>query len=114
MGIFRRRARKAVEQPVSIVIDQAGARRLFRGEVTHHVRWDDLEQVAIRTTDDGPFAEDLFWVLLGRWGSGFVVPAGLVPDGFLARLQQLPGFDNEAVTDAMQSIDDAVFVAWRK
>lgn len=114
MGIFRRKARGAPAQTVAIVFDDRGARRLYNGETTHRVLWSDLERVAIRTTDDGPAAEDLFWVLLGSRGSGFVIPAGLVPDGLVTRLQQLPGFDNEALIRAMQSIDDAVFECWRR
>jgi hypothetical protein len=96
-----------------IAFDDDGARRLYCGETTHRVRWVDLERVAIRTTGDGPFAEDLFWVLLGSRGTGFVIPSALVPDGLILRLQELPGFDNEAVIRAMQSIDDAVFECWR-
>jgi len=43
-----------------------------------------------------------------------VIPSALVPDGLVTRLQQLPGFDNDAVVQAMQSIEENVFVAWRK
>ena len=114
MGIFRRRTRDAADHSVAIVVDDEGARRLYRGETTHRVSWADLERVALRTTDDGPYAEDLFWVLVGGRGTGFVIPSSLVPDGMLARLQELPGFDNEAVLQAMQSVTENVFVAWRK
>lgn len=114
MRIFRRRSRNSAEDSVEIVFDDDGARRLYRGETTHRVNWAELERVAIRTTDDGPFAEDLFWVLLGSRGTGFVIPSALVPDGLVTRLQQLPGFDNDAVVQAMQSIEENVFVAWRK
>ncbi|RNL80913.1 hypothetical protein [Nocardioides marmorisolisilvae] len=113
MGIFRRRTRNA-EHSVEIVFDDEGARRLYRGETTHRVSWADLERVALRTTDDGPFAEDLFWVLVGSRGTGFVIPSSLIPHGMVERLQQLPGFDNEAVIQAMQSVTENVFVAWRR
>lgn len=114
MSFFRRRARGEAVSTVAFVFDDEDARRLYRGETTHRVRWADLDRVAIRTTDDGPFAEDVFWVLLGTHENGFVVPANLAPDGFLERLQQLPGFDSAAVIEAMQSIEENVFVCWRK
>jgi len=114
MGIFRRRTRNAAANSVAIVFDDEGARRLYLGETTHRVSWAELERIAIRTTDDGPFAEDLFWVLLGSGGTGFVIPSALVPDGLVERLQQLPGFDNHAVIEAMQSVTENVFVAWRR
>jgi hypothetical protein len=114
MGIFRKRSRSRPLPSVVIAFDDEGARRLYRGETTHRVRWVDLERIAIRTTDDGPFAEDLFWVLLGSRGSGFVIPSALVSAELIMRLQQFPGFDNEAMIRAMQSIDNAVFECWRR
>ena len=113
MGIFRRRTRDATDS-VAIEFDDDGARRLYRGEITHRVSWAELERVAIRTTEDGPFSEDLFWVLVGSRGTGFVIPSALVPDRLVERLQQLPGFDNGAVIEAMQSVTENVFVLWRR
>jgi hypothetical protein len=79
------------------------------------VAWDDLLEVAILTTADGPFTEDVFFVLVGRGGTGCVVPQG-APEGsqLQERLQRLPGFDNKAVIRAMSSADDATFVCWRR
>ena len=36
--------------------------------------WNDLEKVEVVTTDEGPFAPDVFWVLHGRSG-GCAVPS---------------------------------------
>lgn len=114
MGIFTRRARRPSAQSVTIEVDDEGARRVYLGETTHRVRWAELEHVAIRTTADGPYAEDVFWILIGSRGTGFVVPSGIASSELVARLQRLPGFDNQAVVRAMGSIDDAVFECWRK
>ena len=84
-----------------------------RGE-TETVRWDDLQEVGIVTTDEGPAAEDVFWILLGANGR-CAVPGGA--DGMkelLARLQQLPGFDNGAVIKAMGSTANANFLCWKR
>src|SRR5262249_42904855 len=79
------------------------------------VAWNDLQGVAIMTTSEGPFAEDVYFVLAGRDGTGCVVPQG-APEStaLLHRLQALPGFDNEAVIQAMSCAHDATFVCWRK
>ena len=42
---------------------------------TESVRWDDLQRVAIQTTDQGPWFEDVWWVLVGAEG-GCLVPQG--------------------------------------
>ena len=78
------------------------------------VAWDDLKEVVIVTTDKGPFATDVFWLLVGESG-GCVVPQGAAGEGaLLERLQALPGFDNEAVIRAMGSVENNRFVCWKK
>ena len=78
------------------------------------VGWAELETIEIVTTDDGPFAPDVFWVLRGRH-SGCAVPQGATGDRLLLeRLQALPGFDNNAVIDAMSSTSNRRFLCWQK
>lgn len=75
------------------------------------VGWDDLQAVTVETTDVGPFAPDVFWILAGSSaGSSCVIPHGATGAGtLLERLQQLPGFDNEAFIEAMASADNRQF-----
>ena len=78
------------------------------------VRWEDLQRVEVFTTDDGPFAPDVFWMLFGTAG-GCAVPQGATGDReLLARLQALPGFDNESFIRAMGSTDYGRFPCWQK
>ena len=97
-----------------IHVDDVGVTRLL-GDGFERVRWDELVEVKIVTTSEGPFLEDVFFVLVGAHGNGCVVAQSLMDEvGLLARLQQLPGFDNEAVIDAMKCTDDGEFVCWRR
>jgi hypothetical protein len=98
----------------TIHIDDEGVRRELGNGKVEQVAWDDLLEVGVLTTSDGPFAEDVFFVLIGRDG-GCVVPHG-APEStaLLARLQRLPGFDNEVLIRAMTSTEDARFVCWRR
>ncbi len=98
-----------------IHIDDRGVRRELPDGKVEQVAWDDVQEVAVLTTGDGPFAEDVFFVLAGRGGTGCIVPQG-APEStqLLERLQRLPGFDNEAVIRAMSSTEDAIFVCWRR
>jgi hypothetical protein len=99
----------------SIRIDDHGVRRELPDGKVEQVAWDDLREVAVLTTSDGPFAEDVFFVLAGQDGTGCVVPQG-APEStqLLERLQRLPGFDNQAIIRAMSSTEDATFVCWRR
>jgi hypothetical protein len=78
------------------------------------LKWDDLEVLAVETTDEGPFVADVFWYLAGKT-SGFVVPLGATgEDALLKRLQALPGFDNEMLSTAMASTSNQRFILWRR
>jgi hypothetical protein len=80
------------------------------------VRWSELTEVRIVTTDAGPWSEDVYVVLVGAGErSGCLVPnAVLASSGVLDRLQALPGFDNRAVVEAMGSTANAVFTCWKR
>lgn len=78
------------------------------------VEWNDLQAVLLETTDEGPFAMDVFWILVGA-RSGCVIPQGADGEAeLLDRLQQLVGFDNQMVINAMLSTDNQRFLCWRK
>src|SRR5262249_62063099 len=90
-------------------------RRNPGGGKVERAAWADREGVCVLTTADGPFAEDVYFVLAGKGTSGCVVPQSAPESGqLLERLQRLPGFDNEAFIRAMSSTDDARFVCWRR
>ena len=76
--------------------------------------WADMQAVEIVTTSDGPFAEDVFWVLLSD-GPPLFIPQSADRSGVLLKhLQELPGFDNHAFIVAMGSTDDARFRCWKR
>ena len=78
------------------------------------VEWDDLQGVLIETNDQGPIGTDVYWIL-ARKNSGCVIPQGATgEDALLKRLQALPGFDNQALIDAMSSTENQRFLCWKK
>jgi hypothetical protein len=110
LGFFRRK-----RQPDRVLVTGDPVTRLRPDGVQESIRWDDLAEVGIITTDKGPWSEDVFWVLIASDGkSGCAVPQGAEgSDTLLKALQKLHGFDSEAVIKAMGSTSDARFV-WRK
>jgi hypothetical protein len=99
---------------VSVQIDDWGVRRLDAGGEA--VAWADLIGVEILTTDEGPYSEDLFWLLEGADGKGVAVSGGVAQEcGLLAALQErLPDLDNDAVIRSATSVENARFVIWRR
>lgn len=106
--------RKPQRNPV-VHIDDHVVRREFGDGRIEEVAWEDLIEVQIVTTDDGPYAEDVFYLLVGANDTGCVVAQGDPASGaLLTRLQALPGFDNGKVIEAMGSAENARFVCWKK
>lgn len=93
--------------------DVSVTRNLLDGK-TETVRWDDLKEVGIVTTDEGPAQEDVYWILLGSAGGCAVSGSAEGIKELLARFQQLPGFDNEAVIKAMGSTSNNKFLCWKR
>ena len=87
-------------------------RRIRDDAVVEQVAWGDLVSVSVITTGDGPAGDDVLFLLEGSGDSGVVVPQGQAPDGLLARLQHLEGFDNDALIEAMGCTTDARFRCW--
>lgn len=79
------------------------------------IRWDQLEVVGLRTTAEGPFAEDVFWVLVYRGGRRVDVPSLLVGDDVIdVMVKHLPGLDCAKVVDAMACSQERVFRLWHR
>jgi hypothetical protein len=93
-------------------MDQDGIRRIKGDSVIESVTWGDLAAVDIRTRSGGPFGEDIYWLLQDAAGGGVAVPQGIAPEGFLARMEMLPGFDGQAVIVAMGSTSNNLFRCW--
>ena len=100
--------------PGTVEIDALGVRRWLSEGKCESIQWDRLVKVEIMTTDDGPFSEDVFWVLREP-DRGCVIPSGIPEAEVLTeKLQALPGFDNQAMISAMGSTENARFVVWQK
>ena len=76
------------------------------------VRWDALVEVTLMTTSRGPFEEDVFFVLAYNDGSNSTIPLDEA-EQLLPRLQELPGFDNEAFIQAMGISHESICSLWR-
>jgi hypothetical protein len=74
----------------------------------------DRVEVAILTTDEGPFSDDVFWVLRSTSEKLIVPWSAEGADRVLSVLQRLNGFDNEAVIEASASAERAVFPVWKR
>ena len=103
-----------VSAPIGhLAIDEVGITRTAKG-LREHVAWGDIARVRIMTTDQGPYLEDVFFIVEAKSDGGCVVPQDLaVRDGLLEALQsRLVGLNNGAVIEAMLSVENRIFTIW--
>ncbi|WP_405489643.1 hypothetical protein [Nocardia sp. NBC_00511] len=97
-----------------VEINDTYVRRTLANGRVEEVAWTELAEVRIITAADGPFAGDVFFVLIGSTGKGCVVPYSAADTAFLTKLQALPGFDNAKVSEAMGGSADRHFRVWQR
>lgn len=78
------------------------------------IRFVDLKEVFVLTTDEGPMHPDVFWLLVGN-DTEITIPQGATGEKILlSKLQGLPGFDNQVFIEAMSSTENRKFLCWEK
>jgi hypothetical protein len=96
-----------------VEVDSVGVRRFAGDGLVESVDWSHLVAVSARTTDDGPFADDHFWVLVGDDGRGCVVSSERASGvDLLGVLGRLPRFDFEQVIASSACVEEATFPLW--
>lgn len=99
----------------TIQIDDGGVLRI-KGSIREQIRWDDVEEIRIITTDVGPFSEDVFFALVDGEKKGCLVPHdAAVRFKLLEQLQsRFTGLDDDAIIKAMGSTSNGNFLIWRR
>ena len=87
-------------------------KRPFRKPV--FIRIDELDEIGVETTDQGPFMEDVFWNL--KHGDMRI----RIPDPhpvfrqLMNRFDSLEGFDWKPFAEAMTCADNHYFLCWKR
>ena len=107
-------SRPVAPRPALEINDQ-GVHRYADGQLFESIRWDDLAKVLIATTDEGPLAEDFYWLLVSHSEGGCAVPGALAQEyHLLEALQERLGeaLDNMAIIEASSCTDNNLFVCF--
>lgn len=107
-------SKSPINYVVSIQIEPDGLvyKRAYREPKT--LLWDDVTRIVIQTTDQGPFTDDVFFLLEAPQDTLRIPQAVANSADLLGRLQDFPGFDNEAVLQAMGCVDNGDFLCWER
>lgn len=78
------------------------------------IPWPEVSAVGIRTTADGPFEEDVFWLFVTPRGTA-EVPGRFIDEAVLDGVRaHLPGFAWEKMIAASMSTDERLWRAWHR
>jgi hypothetical protein len=74
--------------------------------------WSDVKHVGILTTSDGPFFDDVFWIIQTANKNICLTQAQATQLSLLDYFGKLPGFNWDSAIAAMCSTRDALFHCW--
>jgi len=120
MGLFswlRRKSKPLYPEALwTVAMETDGIRATDQTGDKMFVASSDLSSVAIETNDSGPWGADVWWFLFGPDGQlACAFPQGATGEKeVIDYLMALPGFNNDELTRAMGSTDNAVFPVWRR
>lgn len=107
---------QSAQPTVHLEFNDASLSVQHRDGQLERIHWRELETIEIRTTGEGPWSEDLFWMFTATRSENsvhVVIPNEGMSPALLEFLQQtLPGFDNQAVIRASACVEDALFTIW--
>jgi hypothetical protein len=80
------------------------------------VTWSEIQRVRILTTNEGPWVEDVYFLLETGAGAGCAVPhQAAVRTRLLEALQsRLPGLRDDKVIEAMGCTENSSFTIWER
>jgi hypothetical protein len=76
------------------------------------IKWDAIIGIAIETNDQGPFVEDVYWLLASEEKVIKYPSEATGSEEMLKRLQEIPTFNNESLIEAMTCTDNKTFILW--
>ena len=99
----------------TVQVDDSGVLRVD-GDIREQIHWNDIVEIKIITTDEGPYREDIFFALVGANGTGCLVPHdAAVRTKLLEELHaRFPNLDDDKVIKAMGSTSNDSFLIWKK
>jgi hypothetical protein len=81
---------------------------------THRMNRHSIAKIAVKTTNAGPFIEDVFWAISDSERTLLLPQASPDFGALLEQFQVLPGFDSKPFVDAMSCTENREFVCWTK
>ena len=114
---FGRKIKDQPEQPEALFQVEINEEYV---KVTHPIRpvedikWDEIEEINIMTTDQGPFVPDVWLILLGN-GKSCSIPQGSKGwEELYSKVSKFSDFNFENAIKSAVSTENKMFNLWKK
>ena len=97
-----------------MTIEDSGIVFVRGSRVRESVPWSDIDRIVIHTTAQGPFDDDVFFVVETSTTSFWIPQPAPGVDTLLQRFQQWDGFQSAQVIEAMSCCENSEFVCWER
>jgi hypothetical protein len=84
----------------------------FSRKFSFNVR--DIQEIGIKTTDDGPMVEDTFWLLNPDTDNVHIPSECVAFKQLMDYFGQLEGFDWQPFIEAMSCTERSYFLCWKR
>lgn len=103
-------------QPERVVFNDDEVIRYFGDEVIERINWDEITEISVLTTDEGPWQEDVFIILCNpETDQGIVVSNGAEgASDLVEKICKFPNFDEKTFITAMGCTSNSRFLCWVK
>jgi hypothetical protein len=80
----------------------------------YEMNLNEIKGIAIETNDKGPFEPDVIWHIFDGNNTIHIPSGANGEDLLLSKLQNIEGFNNQEMINAMSSVENKVFVLLNK
>ena len=81
---------------------------------TQTIQWNDILEIKLINTDDGPFAPDVWLALIGEHGACLIPQVAPGYDDVYDRVSKYPNFNFDNVIESMSCVHNAEFLLCKK
>ena len=87
-----------------------------RQNKTNRINWEEIDLINVVTTDEGPFTNDVFILLINsKTNLGVALPNDRSEtQEVVEKILKFPNFDFEKWITSMSSVENCIFEVWKK
>jgi|LakMenE18May11ns_1017448.scaffolds.fasta_scaffold9628537_2 hypothetical protein len=109
---LQKRAEVRKDRWADYALDNEGFTQISGEDNGKKFLWSDVQHVGLVTTSDGPFFDDVFYIIQTENKNICLTQDQATKLSVLDYFNKLPGFRWESVIEAMGSTTEAVFHCW--